>query len=290
MRPRVLLSLLVMSAFVLQGALAQNNDYIVIENFESDAMITLNAMANGSLDGPEAFERVANPDPDDVNPSAWVMRFERAEDGNPWAGFWSVLPEPIDMTEHKYMHVQVWKPRISPIRFKVEGGTTDPTQFEIVSMEPQSTTGEWENIVFHFANASGEYPTIVFMPDFEDPVTLTENIMIYFDNIVLSNTAEPPTLTSNEGVELPTSIKLDQNYPNPFNPTTTISYAVTSADQVSLTVYDLTGRQVATLVDGLVPAGSHEVTFQAGNLPSGLYIYRLQTSEQSIARTLTLIK
>jgi hypothetical protein len=288
MKTRLLLPLVMMCLVVAHPAMAQDGDYIVIENFESDAMITLNPMANGSLDSPEAFERVENPDPDDVNPSDWVMRFTRAHDGNPWAGFWSVLPAPIDMTTHKYIHVQVWKPRVSPVRFKVEGG--GQPAFEINPMAPQEETGQWENLVFHFEEATGEYPTIVFMPDFEDPVTLTANIDIYFDNIVLANTAEPPTATSTETSELPSAIALDQNYPNPFNPSTTISFSLSKAGMIDLGVYDLTGRRVATLADGMRAPGTYEVTFEAGNLPSGLYIYRLQSGERSLARTLTLLK
>jgi hypothetical protein len=288
MRPRILPLIVALCVFSVHGALAQNGDYIVIEDFETDAQITLNTMANQPLDGPEAFEWVENPAPDEVNPSAMVMQFTRSAEGDPWAGFWSILPETIDLTTHKYMHVQVWKPRVSPVRFKIEGG--GQPAFEILPMEAQEETEQWENLVFYFEDATGEYPTIVFMPDFEDPLTLEENIVIYFDNIVLSNSPVPPAVTSTEGMELPRSITLDQNYPNPFNPSTTISFTLATSDHVTLAVYDLTGRHVATLVDGMRTAGSHEVTFSAGNLPSGVYIYRLQSSDRSFARVLTLLK
>lgn len=91
--------------------------------------------------------------------------------------------------------------------------------------------------------------------------------------------------------ELPSSVELKQNYPNPFNPSTVISYQLPQASEVMLTVYDLTGRQVATLVDGTMQtAGSHNVTFDAGNLSSGVYIYRLQAGSRILTKKLTLIK
>ncbi|MEM6645891.1 MAG: T9SS type A sorting domain-containing protein, partial [Bacteroidota bacterium] len=81
-----------------------------------------------------------------------------------------------------------------------------------------------------------------------------------------------------------------QNYPNPFNPSTNIGFTVPQASPVSLVVYDLLGRPVQTLVDGTVAAGAHEVVFEAGNLPSGTYVYRLQAGGQTLTRTLVLMK
>jgi len=89
---------------------------------------------------------------------------------------------------------------------------------------------------------------------------------------------------------IPTQVNLDQNYPNPFNPTTQISYQVPEAGHVSLNVYDMVGRQVGSLVDGAVSAGSHTVNFDASNLSSGVYIYRLVAGNQVISRKLTVIK
>lgn len=89
---------------------------------------------------------------------------------------------------------------------------------------------------------------------------------------------------------LPTSIALYQNFPNPFNPTTQIRYELPQAGQVRLDAFDITGRHVATLVDGQAAAGRHTVTFDARNLSSGVYIYRLQAGGTVISRRLTLIK
>ena len=76
--------------------------------------------------------------------------------------------------------------------------------------------------------------------------------------------------------EAPLTYTLAQNYPNPFNPSTSISYQLKSAGQVRLSVYDIRGREVAVLVDGMQTQGPHEVRFDGSGLASGVYIYRLQ--------------
>ena len=90
--------------------------------------------------------------------------------------------------------------------------------------------------------------------------------------------------------ELPTTTVLETNYPNPFNPETTIAFSLPEGSQVQLTVYDVIGRQVATLVDDVLSAGRHEIRFQAGGLPSGTYLYRLVTPTGSLVKTMSLLK
>lgn len=92
------------------------------------------------------------------------------------------------------------------------------------------------------------------------------------------------------GEELPTLYSLEQNFPNPFNPVTQINFGLLESMNVRLAVYDVLGREVAVLVDGLQAAGAHEVTFEAGNLPSGLYMYRIETPQGSISKIMSLLK
>ena len=80
---------------------------------------------------------------------------------------------------------------------------------------------------------------------------------------------------------LPTSFALEQNYPNPFNPTTTIRYALPVQSTVTLRVFDVVGREVATLVNGVMDAGYHQVNWNSTNnsgtlLSSGMYFYRIE--------------
>jgi photosystem II stability/assembly factor-like uncharacterized protein len=88
----------------------------------------------------------------------------------------------------------------------------------------------------------------------------------------------------------PTSFTLSQNYPNPFNPTTTIRYGLAGRSQVSLTVFNTLGQQVAVLQDGEKEAGYHEVTFDAGGLASGAYLYRLQAGDFVQSKKLILLR
>ena len=98
------------------------------------------------------------------------------------------------------------------------------------------------------------------------------------------------TSVNTESEELPAEVALLNNYPNPFNPETTIDYELPQTSEVSLTVYDLLGHETAVLVDGLQSAGRHTVRFNASNLPSGSYVYRLQTGDKIVARTMILVK
>ncbi|MGD8777654.1 MAG: T9SS type A sorting domain-containing protein [Ignavibacteria bacterium] len=91
-------------------------------------------------------------------------------------------------------------------------------------------------------------------------------------------------------LEAITEYNLDQNYPNPFNPTTTINYQIPETGNVTLKVYDVLGREVKTLVNETQKAGIYEVGFNASNLASGIYIYRLQAGEFTSIKKLMLMK
>jgi hypothetical protein len=90
--------------------------------------------------------------------------------------------------------------------------------------------------------------------------------------------------------EIPTEYALNQNYPNPFNPTTEIRFALPEAGQVRLTVYNLLGEEIATLVDQQMGAGFHTVRYDAGMNSSGLYLYRLEVNGKAFTRKMMLVK
>ena len=116
------------------------------------------------------------------------------------------------------------------------------------------------------------------------------------------NLREPANTNPNPEMYIPTAtgvsqgsgvledFSLIQNYPNPFNPKTTIRFSVAESRHILLKVYDVRGRIVASLVDGIIPAGAHEAVFDASTLPSGMYFYRIVAGHFSAVRKMTLLK
>jgi minor extracellular serine protease Vpr len=88
----------------------------------------------------------------------------------------------------------------------------------------------------------------------------------------------------------PTTFRLEQNYPNPFNPSTTIQFILPETQRVRLSVYDILGREVGVLTDGELESGIHSVRFDAGNLSSGLYFYRLEVANITQTRSMILLR
>jgi hypothetical protein len=91
-------------------------------------------------------------------------------------------------------------------------------------------------------------------------------------------------------MNVPTRFSLEQNYPNPFNPTTTITFVVESYGYTSLRIYDVLGREVATLVSREQLRGTHKVVWDASHFASGIYFYRLSTGEFSQIKKMILLK
>jgi len=107
---------------------------------------------------------------------------------------------------------------------------------------------------------------------------------VYFDREDWVNDVRP---TDNK---TPDSYSLSQNYPNPFNPSTTIKYSVPDLSNVNLKVYNLIGQEVAELVNKELQSGNYEVTFDAANLPSGVYFYRLQAGNFVDTKKMLLLR
>ena len=102
------------------------------------------------------------------------------------------------------------------------------------------------------------------------------------NNVLVTSVKQSPGIA--EG------FRLEQNYPNPFNPSTTIRYGLPLRSQVTLTVFNTLGQQVATLVQGEQEAGNHEVRFDAAGLATGVYFYRLQAGSSVETKKLVIVK
>ncbi len=119
-----------------------------------------------------------------------------------------------------------------------------------------------------------------------------------------ATTAEEGTITINGGIAWssagtvsvqdeatrPVEFSLEQNYPNPFNPSTLISYSIPEKSHVRLSAFDLLGRELAQLVNKVQGAGNYSITFNAGGLPSGTYLYRITAGTFTNVRKMTIVK
>lgn len=138
---------------------------------------------------------------------------------------------------------------------------------------------------YHISGSERVENTNAYIIDFEDTTSDHYPVWTRFDLSKFVSVYEPEN-------DLPKAITLAQNYPNPFNPSTTISFELPESQQVSLTVYDVTGRRVATLLNGETrQSGEHTITFDASNLASGIYLYRLSTAAgQTFTNKMMLVK
>jgi hypothetical protein len=93
-----------------------------------------------------------------------------------------------------------------------------------------------------------------------------------------------------DNANIPAQYALKQNYPNPFNPVTSIAFDLPQETKVSIKVYDVLGREVASLVEKVMPAGSHAIQFDAGILSSGVYFYQIKTKDFTAIKKMILLK
>jgi hypothetical protein len=142
-----------------------------------------------------------------------------------------------------------------------------------------------------------ENPASPQLVRFYDEVTYISDMFIDKDYIIFSESANGLSIFKNDAAtsvgEKSSYVKdfaLLQNYPNPFNPTTQISFQLLEPSNVTLRVYDMLGKEVATLIDDYKNAGAHTVRFNASNLPSGMYIYQLRAGEHTSMRKMLILK
>jgi hypothetical protein len=106
----------------------------------------------------------------------------------------------------------------------------------------------------------------------------------YVQGYLLTSVEEKPV------EKLPVEYQLKQNYPNPFNPTTTIEFEIPERVNVKLIVYDILAREISTLVDKELEPGKYKVNFDAKNLPSGVYFYRLEAGKFASVKKMVLVR
>ncbi len=148
---------------------------------------------------------------------------------------------------------------------------------------------DWHSRLQYIAAADEVVYVMVHSQDFggatdSDPARGEYNLSV----IKLDGT--PITITDVEDLEQPQTFVLEQNYPNPFNPTTSINYSIPESVDVQLEVYNILGQRVATLVSGFQTSGTHSVVFDASQLASGVYLYRIAAGKYVSVKKMMLVK
>lgn len=150
----------------------------------------------------------------------------------------------------------------------------------------------WSTIVDSIPNTE-TYSWVVTAPDSSNECLIRVSNVSNGDIYDVSDgtfTIDIISDVDNELNNLPTEYSLGQNFPNPFNPSTTIKYAVPKSSFVNIKIYDMTGQEVASLVNEVKEAGIYEIKFDAHNLASGVYIYRMIAENFTSVKKLNLLK
>ncbi len=121
-------------------------------------------------------------------------------------------------------------------------------------------------------------------------VDSVRGIVVGDGGTVLKASANGPVKVAAERNPGSDNFSLGQNYPNPFNPTTQIKYSIPEDGIVSLKVFNLIGQEIAQPVNGFDKAGEHQFSFNASNLPSGVYLYRLETNNKVMVKKMMVVK
>jgi hypothetical protein len=212
-------------------------------------------------------------------------------------GTYSVKPNEISEDQSTTLAIIVNLPRDTSMAFAVKMLTNSGRlNFRVDS----NLTGSWNEIFdwkfFEYELDKGEHRlTWEFLNYYDAPAS------VFLDNIFFPANSVVTSINSIE--QSPLEFKLYQNYPNPFNPTTKIKYSIPSVSQsplpggarggwmnVQLKIYDILGREVATLVNKQQSPGNYDVEFNASNLSSGVYFYKLTAGELVETRKMLLLK
>jgi len=179
----------------------------------------------------------------------------------------------------QYIHIDFWTANSTELNFFLI--SPGPNQ-QSVALVPPGTTEEWVSVDIPLSQFQ---PTVNLTEVFQ--LMFTGNGTIYLDNIYFSTMISDVREFPNS---FPSDFALEQNYPNPFNPATNIRFSLPEANQVTLKVYDMLGQEVATLVNQFMNAGTFEISFEASDLPTGIYTYSLTSGNFQSVKKMMLIK
>ena len=279
---------------IVSGFLFAQNSPIDFETGGYGATWTWTVFENG--DNP-SLEIVTNPNTGGINSSATVAKFTALQAGQPWAGCESQHGSDIgtfslDAT-NSTVKIMVYKTVISDVGLKF----VIPSSGSLGEIKVANTvTNAWEELTFDFSSHIGlpeaiGIDQIVVFPDFDLGGRTQDNI-IYFDNISFYSNSVG---IDNRSETFPQGFVLEQNFPNPFNPSTTLRYELPEDGLVNVTIYDMMGRQVSTLLSSHQTAGYKSIQWNATNdfgkpVSAGVYLYQIQAGEFVQTRKMVLLK
>jgi endoglucanase len=149
-----------------------------------------------------------------------------------------------------------------------------------------SEQGAWDNNTWYNPIGLFDWTDVDRFEIVAEEMSLA-NINFWFDDIGIIN---PSDVFVDARSNVPEKYNLSQNYPNPFNPTTNIEYALAKESQVTLKIYDVVGREIATLVDEVKPAGNYKLTFDATRFSAGVYFARLRATSTNNSTSFMQVK
>jgi hypothetical protein len=172
---------------------------------------------------------------------------------------------------------------ITSVPYDPTGTSYDSTNAgTIVLMNPQTSAAMPLMWVLFMASRSGYEP-------YSSEITLTIDVTHPFSSLSVL-TFNPTNVVGIDKEIVPSEFKLFQNYPNPFNPTTAISYQLSAISHIKLTVFDILGREIETLVNEVKPAGKYSVEWNASSIASGVYFYQLRAGEFVKTKKMILLR
>jgi len=163
--------------------------------------------------------------------------------------------------------------------------------FAVAAAAISTPASTWTKVTVPFVFQTNDYPSVLVVSFLivGPAVGVYPTVGSAFDIDDISVEGTTPTAVAGEK-GIPQKFALEQNYPNPFNPSTEISYQLAEHSTVKLAVYDLLGREVAELVNGVEQAGPHTVRFNGQSLSSGAYLCRLEAGGKTAVRRMILMK
>ncbi|MBE2279909.1 MAG: T9SS type A sorting domain-containing protein, partial [Ignavibacteriaceae bacterium] len=186
---------------------------------------------------------------------------------------------PVELTEFK----ATTSNRVVTLNWSTSSETNNK------GFEVERLTGEQWSVI-GFVEGNGTTTELVNYQFIDKPKTSSTTVSYRIKQIDLDGSFNYSKAIEVELSAIPDAYTLNQNYPNPFNPSTKINFSIPEGNFVTLKVYDASGSEVTTLVNGQLESGYHEVIFDASKLTSGIYFYTLSAGEQKITKKMLLMK